>query len=82
MTNQQYNKALKEVVEATGLGIHVTTHWARHTGATMLLNAGIEMDVIAKVGGWSDTKVLRRIYAKLHPETVVKAVNNIEDKLV
>lgn len=81
MTNQQYNKALKEVVEATGLGIHVTTHWARHTGATMLLNAGIEMDVIAKVGGWSDTKVLRRIYAKLHPETVVKAVNNIEDKL-
>lgn len=82
MTNQQYNKALKEVVEAAGLTIHVTTHWARHTGATMLLNAGVEMDVIAKVGGWSDTKVLRRIYAKLHPETVVKAVNNIEDKLV
>lgn len=82
MTNQQYNKALKEVVEAAGLGIHVTTHWARHTGATMLLNAGVEMDVIAKVGGWSDTKVLRRIYAKLHPETVVKAVNEIEDKLV
>lgn len=82
MTNQQYNKALKEVVEAAGLGIHVTTHWARHTGATMLLNAGVEMDVIAKVGGWSDTKVLRRIYAKLHPETVVKAVNEIEDKLI
>jgi site-specific recombinase XerD len=82
MTNQQYNKALKEVVEAAGLGIHVTTHWARHTGATMLLNAGVEMDVIAKVGGWSDTKVLRRIYAKLHPETVVKAVNEIEDKLM
>ena len=82
MTNQQYNKALKEVVEAAGLTIHVTTHWASHTGATMLLNAGVEMDVIAKVGGWSDTKVLRRIYAKLHPETVVKAVNNIEDKLV
>ena len=82
MTNQQYNKALKEVVEAAGLGIHVTTHWARHTGATMLLNAGVEMDVIAKVGGWSDTKVLRRIYAKLHPETVVKAVNEIENKLI
>ena len=82
MTNQQYNKALKEVVEAAGLAIHVTTHWARHTGATMLLNAGVEMEVVAKVGGWSDTKVLRRIYAKLHPETVVKAVNEIEDKLV
>ena len=82
MTNQQYNKALKEVIDAADLGIHVTTHWARHTGATMLLNAGVEMDVIARVGGWSDTKVLRRIYAKLHPETVVKAVNEIEDKLV
>ena len=82
MTNQQYNKVLKEVVQAAGLDIHVTTHWARHTGATMLLNAGVAMDVIAKVGGWSDTKVLRRIYARMHPETVAQAVNKIEDKLI
>ncbi len=82
MTNQKYNKALTEVIAAAGLDIHVTTHWARHTGATMLLNAGVDMDVIAKVGGWSDTKVLRRIYAKLHPETVLKAVNTVENKLI
>ena len=82
MSNQQYNKALKDVVKAAGLNIHVTTHWARHTGATMLLNAGVAMDVIAKVGGWSDTKVLRRIYARMHPETVAQAVNEIEDKLI
>lgn len=82
MTNQQYNRALKEVVQAAGLSIHITTHWARHTGATMLLNAGVAMDVIAKVGGWSDTKVLRRIYARMHPETVAQAVNEIESKLI
>ena len=82
MTNQQYNKALKEVVQAAGMDIHITTHWARHTGATMLLNAGVAMDVIAKVGGWSDTKVLRRIYARMHPETVAQAVNEIESKLI
>ncbi len=82
MTNQQYNRTLKEVVQAAGLDIHVTTHWARHTGATMLLNAGVAMDVIAKVGGWSDTKVLRRIYARMHPETVAQAVNEIESKLI
>lgn len=82
MTNQQYNKVLKEVVKAAGIHKSMTTHWARHTGATMLLNAGVAMDVIAKVGGWSDTKVLRRIYARMHPETVAQAVNEIESKLI
>ena len=80
-SNQRYNQHLHDVVEAVGITKPITTHWARHTGATILLNAGVPMNVIARIGGWKDTKVLRHIYAKMHPETVVAAVTEIEDKL-
>ena len=37
LTNQKYNDYLKEVMKETGIERPVTTHWARHTGATLLL---------------------------------------------
>lgn len=82
ISNAKYNSYLKEMAEAAGLGKHLTTHWARHTGATMLLNAGVRPEVIAVIGGWKDTKVLMRVYAKMREKTVIKAVNDIEEKIV
>ena len=82
ISNAKYNSYLKEMAEAAGLGKHLTTHWARHTGATMLLNAGVRPEVIAVIGGWKDTKVLMKIYAKMREKTVIKAVNDIEEKIV
>jgi integrase len=81
-SNQRYNKYLYDVVEVVGITKPITTHWARHTGATILLNAGVPMDVIARIGGWKDTKVLRRIYAKMHPETVVAEIEKVEEKII
>ena len=82
ISNPKYNKYLKEISEPAGLSQCLTTHWARHTGATMLLNAGVAPEVIAVVGGWANTKVLMKIYAKMQEKTVIKAVNDIEDKIV
>ena len=82
ISNAKYNKFLKEISEPAGLSQHLTTHWARHTGATMLLNAGVAPEVIAVVGGWANTKVLMNIYAKMQEKTVIKAVNEIEEKIV
>lgn len=82
LDNTNYNKYLKEIGEPAGLPYRLTTHWARHTGATMLLNAGVAPEVIAVVGGWKDTKVLMKIYAKMREKTVVKAVNDVEDKII
>lgn len=79
ISNAKYNKFLKEIAEPAGLSQHLTTHWARHTGATMLLNAGVQPEVIAVIGGWKDTKVLMKIYAKMREKTVIKAVNDVED---
>lgn len=82
ISNSNYNKYLKEVSDAAGLSQRLSTHWGRHTGATMLLNAGVAPEIIAIVGGWKDTKVLMKIYAKMQEKTVIKAVNDIEDKIV
>ena len=80
--NTNYNKYLKEISGPAGLSYELTTHWARHTGATMLLNAGVAPEVIAVVGGWVNTKVLMKIYAKMQEKTVIKAVNEIENQIV
>ena len=55
--------------------------WARHTGATLLLNNGVSMQIVSRICGHSSTKITEQVYAKLLDETVVDAVSDIEDKL-
>ena len=81
ISNVKYNKYVKEVAEAAGINKKLTTHWARHTGATMLLNAGVPMQVVSKVCGHSSTKMTERVYAKLLDKTVIEAVQKVEDKI-
>lgn len=82
ISNVKYNTYLKEVVKAAGIDKPVTTHWARHTGATLLLNAGVPIQVVSKVCGHASIKMTEKIYAKLLPKTVVAEVNKIEDKIL
>lgn len=82
ISNVKYNAYLKEVVYYSGIKKSVTTHWARHTGATLLLNAGVPIEVVSKVCGHSSIKMTERIYAKLLPKTVVAAVNEAEEKII
>lgn len=61
ISNVKYNKYVKEVAEAAELKKKLTTHWARHTGATMLLNAGVPMQVVSKVCGHQSLRLLRKL---------------------
>lgn len=81
LTNQKYNTYLKDVVKEAGIGRPVTTHWARHTGATLLLNNKVPLQVVSKVCGHSSIKMTERIYAKLLDRTVVEEVLAVKDKL-
>ena len=56
----------------------VSTHYARHTGATLLLNEGIDMRIISKICGHSSTKITEQVYAKLLDETVVDAIKKLK----
>lgn len=74
ISNVKYNLYLKTIAQAAGLDKSLSTHWARHTGATILLNEGVDMKVVTKICGHSSTRITEQVYAKLLDETVVDAV--------
>ena len=78
ISNVKYNEYLKIVAHAAGIEKPVSSHWARHTGATLLLNEGVNMKIVSKICGHSSTRITEQIYAKLLDETVVDAVQNLE----
>lgn len=81
ISNVKYNQYLKLVAQAAGIDKPVSTHWARHTGATILLNAGIPMQIVSKICGHSSTKITEQVYAKLLDETVVDALLNLQKSI-
>lgn len=78
ISNVKYNEYLKVVAQAAGIDKPISSHWARHTGATLLLNEGVDMRIISKICGHSSIKMTEQIYAKLLDETVVDAIKDIE----
>ena len=81
ISNVKYNLFLKTVAQTAGLEHPLSTHWARHTGATILLNEGIDIKIVSKICGHSSLRITEQIYAKLLDETVVKAVSAVKDKI-
>lgn len=81
ISNVKYNAYLKVVAQACGFPYRLSTHWARHTGATILLNEGVDMKIVTKICGHSSIKITEQVYAKLLDETVVKAVDAVKHKL-
>lgn len=81
ISNVKYNAYLKALTQHAGIDKPLTSHWARHTGATLLLNSGVDMEVVAKVLGHSSTKITREVYAKLLDSTVYDAMRKAEKKI-
>ena len=78
ISNVKYNEYLKIVAQAAGIDKPISSHWARHTGATLLLNEGVPINIVSKICGHSSTKITERVYAKLLDETVVDALQGID----
>lgn len=81
MSNQQYNMRLKIIAETAGIDKKLTSHMGRHTYATMSLNAGISIEVLAKMMGHADIKTTQ-IYAHLINNTVEEAYDYLCKKIV
>jgi site-specific recombinase XerD len=78
----KYNEYLKLVAQAANIDKPISTHWARHTGATILLNdGGVDMEVVSHILGHNSTKQTRKTYAKLLDKTIVTAMSKAERKL-
>lgn len=80
ISNVKYNEYLKALALMADIDKPISSHWARHTGATFLLNEGLSMEIVSKVLGHSSTKITREVYAKLLDETVIKAMAKIKMK--
>lgn len=81
ISNVKYNEYLKVVAQAAGIDKPISTHWARHTGATLLLNEGVDMRIVSKICGHSSTRITEQVYAKLLDETVVDAIQEVGERL-
>lgn len=77
ISNQKYNEYIKMIAVMAGINKPVSSHWARHTGATLLLNSGVDMEIVSRVLGHSSTRMTRMIYAKLLDETIADAMSKI-----
>lgn len=81
ISNVKYNQYLKVCAQMAGIDKPVSSHWARHTGATILLNEGVSMEVVAKVLGHASTKMTREVYAKLRDKTILNELDKVDKKL-
>ena len=82
ISNVKYNEYLKLVAQAASIDKPVTSHWARHTGATILLNdGGVDMEIISRILGHTSTRQTRETYAKMLDTTVAKAMKGFEERI-
>lgn len=81
ISNQKYNNYLKMIAVMAGINKPVSSHWARHTGATILLNNGVTIEVVSHILGHSSTNMTRQVYAKLLDDTIITAMDNVDKKL-
>lgn len=80
MENQPYNDYIKVAVATAGIDKSISSHSGRHTFATMALNNGISMEVVAKILGHSDIRTTK-IYAKILNTSIDNAFDTLESKI-
>ena len=80
MSNQAYNRELKQVGTAAGIAYPLHSHLARHTFATYMLRNGVKIENLAKMLGHSNIKQTQR-YAKVLAESVHEEFDMIEKKI-
>lgn len=80
MALSHYNLYLKVLACQAGISKKLTSHMGRHTFATLCLNAGINIEVLARMMGHTDIKTTQ-IYAKIVNTTVENAYSALEAKI-
>lgn len=77
ISNQKYNVILRTLQTVCGISTHLTTHVARRTYATMLLNKGVRIETVSKCMGHRNTKITQAAYAQVMNSTVIDEVKKI-----
>jgi integrase len=75
-TLQTYLRGLRVWGKKAGVDVAFTSHWARHSCATHLVNKDVPLQVVQEILGHSDIKTTA-IYAKLNSKTKRAAVEKL-----
>lgn len=82
ISNVKYNDYLKAAVMYAGIEKPVSTHWARHTGATLLLNEGkLPMHIVQHILGHASVRETERTYAKVLDNTIVESMIEYQKRM-
>ncbi|MBN2664813.1 MAG: site-specific integrase [Bacteroidales bacterium] len=77
ITNQYFNRELKTLGVLCHIKKNITCHVARHTFATIILNAGVPIDVVSKLLGHTSISTTM-IYAKTLPVKIKDSLKDID----
>jgi integrase len=81
ISNVKYNLYLKAAVKYAKIDKEVTTHWARHTGATLLLNEGnVPMHIVQHILGHATIRETERTYAKVLDRSIIESMVDYQRK--
>ena len=80
MTNQVYNRGLKEMAQMLGINAKLHTHLARHSFATYMLSNGVKIENLQRMLGHKDIAMTQR-YAKTLAQSVHDEFDMIEAKI-
>lgn len=77
-TNQPLNRYLKDALKEVGIKKAISFHCARHTFASLSLEAGIPFETVSKLLGHSDLKTTQ-IYAKTSIKSKESAIDTLDN---
>lgn len=77
ISNQKYNCYLKNIQSLTNIKTKLTTHLARKTFATTLLNSGVRVETVSKSLGHASVKQTQSAYATLLSRTVINEIKAV-----
>jgi site-specific recombinase XerD len=81
LSNQKYNKYLKEIAGICAISKKLTTHTARHTFATTVtLSNGVPIESVSKMLGHKNLKTTEH-YAKVLDRKISNDMNQLKDKI-
>lgn len=80
LSNQEYNRLLKQIGSAIGISIPMHSHLARHTFATYMLRNGVKIENLARMLGHTNITQTQR-YAKVLALSVQEDFDKISSLL-
>lgn len=82
ISNQSFNRLLKEIASTLNINKNLTHHTARKTFAsTILLNNDIPMEMVSKLLGHSKISTTQEYYADVLPKKLVEEMKKLSIKL-